>query len=464
MVTTGRGRGPARLLLAAFLAVGPGTAGVALAEAAGTVELDAVAMRQLADRAIRAGFAEDALEITDALLARDPQDATALILRAQALRLLGRHAESEAAARAAWEAAETAQGRYGAAMALAQALSLQDRRGEAQIWLRRAVEEAPTPRARARAVDDFGYVRRQNPLKLSFDASLKPSSNVNNGARDATFDYFGIPMTLTGAALALSGLEGAVGVSGSYRLHQDLRTLVQLDFAASHGFVFLSPEARAIAPDAENGDFALTALTGGATARFFTPETRATTTVAGALSHYIWGGEALSSSASLDAGLSLPLAPRTTGRLGLGIERQYTPGFGAELAELREVSLGGDWKLGSGASLSLGLQLGQTTSDDVFLESDSVEVTLGWRAARPVAGLGLSADLALGRKDYPVSGYSFDGRHDAWANLSLSARVERIDYMGFVPVVTVEAGRNRSNIGLYDSQSLGVGLSVASQF
>lgn len=458
------GRGLARLALAALAALCTLSQTPARAETVEAVALDAAAMRQLADRAIRAGFAEDALSITDALLARDPMDVTALILRARALRLLGRHAESEAAARAAWAAAETAPGRYGAAMALAQALSLQDRRTEAQLWLRRAAEVAPNPRARARAVSDFDFVRRQNPLKLSFDTSLKPSSNVNNGARDATFDYFGIPMTLTGAALALSGLEGAVGVSGSYRLHQDLRTLLQLDFAASHGFVYLSPEARAIAPDAENGDFALTALTGGATARFFDPASRVTTTVSGALSHYIWGGEALNSGAALDAGLSIPLTPRMTGRFGLGLEKQYTPGFGAEVAETRELRPGADWKLTSGAGIGLELELGRTTSEDIYLENDSAEVTLTWRAARPLAGLGLSAELALGQKDYPVSGYGFDGRHDEWANLSVSARIERIDYMGFVPVMTLEAGRNRSNIGLYDSQSLGVGFSVASQF
>ena len=144
--------------------------------------LDATAMRQLADKAIDAGFGADALRIVDALLLRDPADATALILRSQALRLLGRYDEAETSARAAYAAADSDPGRFGAAMVLAQALSLQDRRIEAQLWLRRAAQEAPNDRLRALAERDFDLVRAATPLTLSFALSLTPSSNVNNGA------------------------------------------------------------------------------------------------------------------------------------------------------------------------------------------------------------------------------------------------------------------------------------------
>ena len=99
-------------------------AGLLLAGVAGAqpVTLDAHAMRQLAYTAVKAGFAADALNFTDALLLRDPEDTTALTIRSQALRALGRTGEARAAAREAWDAASNDPGRFGAAMAMAQAL------------------------------------------------------------------------------------------------------------------------------------------------------------------------------------------------------------------------------------------------------------------------------------------------------------------------------------------------------
>jgi tetratricopeptide (TPR) repeat protein len=121
--------------------------------------IDPPTMRILAFEAVQAGFAEDALEITDALLARDPNDASALTIRSQALRALGRYPEAIEAARAAWKAADTQPARFGAAMAMAAAQSSSGRRTRAELWLRRAANVAPNERTYAIAQRDFGHVQ-----------------------------------------------------------------------------------------------------------------------------------------------------------------------------------------------------------------------------------------------------------------------------------------------------------------
>ena len=53
---------------------------------------------------------------------------------------------------------------------------------------------------------------------------------------------------------------------------------------------------------------------------------------------------------------------------------------------------------------------------------------------------------------------------DEGVGAELSLAFEKVDYMGFIPVVTLSGSRTRSNISLYDSQSLGVGFSIRSKF
>ena len=83
------------------------------------ITLNVDALRQLAFQTLQAGFAEQALTYTDVLLARDANDATALIIRAQALRALDRAHEARRVAKQAWLRSDTDKARFGAAMAMA---------------------------------------------------------------------------------------------------------------------------------------------------------------------------------------------------------------------------------------------------------------------------------------------------------------------------------------------------------
>ena len=459
---------PVRRILALGLAVLVAASSMGAAD---PMVLDARAMRQLASKAIDAGFAQDALEIVAQLLARDPADSTALILKSQALRILGQLPQAEAAARAAFAAAETDNGRYGAAMVLAQALSLQDRRIEAQLWLRRAAEEAPSAKALSIARRDFDLVRANTPLKLSFAMSMSPSSNVNNGALDPVFELpsgyicpTGCLGGATGAALALSGFEGAVGMAAQLRWHDSQTAQGLLAATVNHGFVILSEAAQSTAPTARASDFALTSLDLAVTEKRY--EARHDTIYDGSvnLGRVWYGGAALTDYAAGKVEVAAPVSETITLRTSLSHQWQFSAESGSLSARLSDGSLGLDAGLPGGDRIGAEVGFGVTTAPDVFAENERWSLQLSWQAHQPVLGMGLSALAQFETLDYPESFYAFEGRHDRAANLSVSAQLDKLDYMGFVPVISLEAGRNWSNIGLYDSETFGLGLSVTSKF
>ena len=433
--------------------------------------LDATAMRQLADKAIDAGFGADALDILDALLLRDPADATALILRSQALRLLGRYDEAESSARAGYAAADSDPGRFGAAMVLAQALSLQDRRIAAQLWLRRAAQDAPNDRLRAVAERDFELVRAATPLTLSFALSLTPSSNVNNGARDPVFELpggyicpIGCLGEATGAALALSGLQGAVGAGAQYRWHDSQSAQGVISTTLSHGFVVLSSEAKALAPSSTSADFAVTSLDFGLSESRYSAGSGAIYRLALNTGRVWYGGTPLSDYAAAELSLTLPVSESLSLNGAVSRQVQASAVSGDLSGRLSDGSFGAQLRLAAGDMIGAEFSVGNTQAPSAFSENQRQSVSLRWRAGQSIWGLGLSAVARLSALRYDTSLYSFDGRRDLGANLSLSAAVEALDYMGFVPVITLEADRNWSDNGLYDSETFGVGIGVTSKF
>lgn len=94
-------------------------------------------------------YADQALTVADALIARNPNNSSALALQAQALRVLERWPESEAAAKAAWVRRKPPHSGISRRLWYKQALSLQRHRTEAQFWLRFAVQDAPSTAAQS---------------------------------------------------------------------------------------------------------------------------------------------------------------------------------------------------------------------------------------------------------------------------------------------------------------------------
>ncbi len=252
-----------RSLAALLIAALPVWAGPSHAQ--GT-QLTAGEMRITAADMLDRGRAEVALELTDALLERDPGDVQALLIRSRALRDLGDFDGAKAAARAVLQRAEEDQAlRYAASLAMAQALSSEGRRTAAQLWLRRAAHNAPNDFARARAEADFRYVRSRNRWSTQLRFSVTPNSNVNNGSVHDSAQLYGLPfeLALPGATQALSGLELTFGATTRYRLAETRTQASDLILSGWRRTYILSDSAKQKAPGAEGSDFATTTLSAG---------------------------------------------------------------------------------------------------------------------------------------------------------------------------------------------------------
>ncbi|MGL5009971.1 MAG: hypothetical protein ACRC6I_08815, partial [Paracoccaceae bacterium] len=322
----------------------------AVSAAAQPVVLDARAMRQLAFEAARAGFAEDALEITDALLLRDPNDSSALTIRSQALRDLGDYPAAVAAARAAWANAATPPARFGAAMAMAAAQSSSGNRTSAELWLRRAANNAPNERAYAIARRDFGYVQSRNPWRFVLDLTVAPSSNVNNGSRQDQLSLPGLPIffEIPPESQALSGVELGFGIDATYRFSPTgPNRQTALNFGANVQAVTLSAEAKADAPDARASDFTLTTLEAGIThRRGLDAEARTVLSLTGTYGHNWYGGDDLSDYLQLGAEVSHQLQSGAVLRFGLAADRVSRIDRPLQSSDRIELSAGVQFALG----------------------------------------------------------------------------------------------------------------------
>ncbi len=444
-------------------------AGLMLATAALSepLMLDVHAMRQLAYTTLKAGYAQDALGYTDALLQRDPDDSTALTIRSEALRALGRVDEAQRAARLAWTSATTNPGRFGASMAMAQALSTDGRRTAAQWWLRRATQNAPNARAEAIARRDFGYVKSRNPWNIQINATVAPSSNVNNGSQQDSLTLAGLPFEfeIPEGSQALSGFEAGLGVRATYRFAAsgpDRQT--RAVFGVLGHTVSLSSEARRRAPDLNGWDFAYTAVEAGLSHRRALDGAGITSlSFAGTAGHNWYGGEVLSDYLQVQIGLDHKPDDRSAVNFGISADRVLRVDSPVQSSDRVEVALGYE-RLVAGDRFSVGVTAARAVSDSGEVGNEAVGLTLSWDKSEPVAGVSLSAGLGVEARDFAGSRYVVGGREDVKLTASLSMSFDQVDYMGFSPVLNLRATRNRSNAALYDTQDVGVTLGIKSSF
>lgn len=454
---------------------------VACLAAAGAVSAQGLTpgqMRALGFDLLAAGDAPRALAVADALIVRDAADSAAQILRARALRDMGRDDDARAAAQQAWTHAADGDGseRFGAALAMAQALASAGRRTEAQFWLRRAAQVAPSPQARAVALRDFRYVRGRNPLRLTFSFGIAPSSNVNNGSRHSEIEGFGGSGTLSPDAQALSGWAAQLGLSARVRLAEDARGATHLRFAATRREVRLSAQSKA---DIEAWRLAQLAKPPEARAMPRTNFNFAAIEAglqhqrkfgAGAVSfgltlgHNWFGGESLTDYLKVDLGVERQLGNTRAVFAGVSAERQWRADTPARDATLISVNGGLVQRLASGDRLVFGLGTRRVNSRSPDVRHTAVQARLGWQKAEPMAGVRLEASVSAERRVYDPSFLAPTGRRDLRLDAEVSLTFERMDYMGFAPVLDLRASRFGSNVKRHDGRDLGLTLGFKSVF
>jgi len=284
-----------RALCAAFV-----TTVLNLSSAAAEVVLTPDQLTKAAVVALESGDAARALAYADALVGRNSEDFTAQLVRARALRDLGRNRDARNAAWDAVNAAEAQDEKYAGAMVMAQVQSSSGRKTLAQYWLRRAVELAPNQALETRAIRDFKYLRTTNPWSTRVTFSVTPDSNINDGsARETSFlNYeltellFGeqVEYQLTGAALALPGIEYTLGLDTRYRVHQTGTSAHDLFLKGDLRHYTLTEEGRRTAPGVSGDDFAFASVFAGYGYRWLNLKGRGETALRVDAGHSWYGG------------------------------------------------------------------------------------------------------------------------------------------------------------------------------
>ncbi len=458
-------RGLSALALLAMLA-GPAPGGDT------GVRLTPAQMRTAALLALRQGDAPRALRYSDALLARDPADRSALMVQSRAARDLGRFDQARRAARAAWTLAEDDAQKYSSSLLMAQALSSEGHRTRAQWWLRRAVQHAPTEAAERKAIGDFRYVRARNPWAAQLSFSITPDTNINNGssARFSFLDYklseifFGRPVEyeLVDTARALSGVEYALGVTTRYRFIETASRAHDLTFTANLRTYTLSSKARSIAPTAKGSDFAFYTYSLGYSHRGLNFDRRGEYRLGVDAGQSWYGGAAYARFARLSAGQSYRLASGDKINLRLAGERQI--GIATSDNDTLRADISYTTRIFGGATLWTNATLAASQSPSAANEFREIGLRAELTLAKPVAGVTVQMGLWARNRDYDISPHSRDGRQDDRVQADLTLIFDQFDYYGFNPTMQLSASHTDSNISLYDANRVGLNFGIRSAF
>lgn len=443
---------PLAFALGAWLAMAP-------APSVAQTALSPDAARDAAAGFLMTGRVDEAQDILDLLLARDPNDAKTLILSAHALRVTAQFQAAQQAAEQAWNAAETDQDRYDAAIAMAQALSSDNQKARAQIWLRRASHIAPSDMARDRAARDFQYVRSKTPFSANLSFGLSPSNNVNGAPRDNSFTVGDLVFVNT-AAVPLSGVTINTGAHFRYNFAMDERRKDYVALGLAQSQVVFTEDTLPAGVDAS--DFKQQTLTATLGRDFSTETSR--NSVALSTERLWYGGAHLYDELRLNYSQFRPLTDTTalqwsgrlayTDRKDLARRSGVTGHAAATWINARQ----------SGATLSFGGGLKRVLTDSASLTHTRANLGVGYTLARPVLGAQARVDFdAAFRWDDDLF-YGAVARNDTSLTLSTSFLFKDFDIYGFAPKVSFNANRTHSNVTLFDAQTLGVSFGVQSLF
>ncbi len=432
-----------------------------------TVDIPKEQARNLAAKQMLAGNNEAALGIAKALIASDRSDAQAHLVAAQSLRAMDDYRAAKSHASLAFEAATTAQMRYVSAMVMAQSLSANGQKSASQLWLRRAAEVAPDEQTRLRAIRDFRYVRDTNPWQYALSFGARPSSNINNGARDTRF-YWGGLVFVNPEAAPLSGIEFEAGAKAFYRPNKQNRERLAFGINFETRQYVLSEDAKNTNPNARASDFAYTLLEG----------------------HMIqtWRGErqpnkmqrisrfGLTAGANSYGGEHLSNYIRAWGSNRIGLtERSYFTALGSfertwrKDASIRDsdlLELGGTYgyHFKRGGQINLFTRLGDKRSDSNAIAHDNLRVGVVYSSDKRIAG-----GLPILSLEYEGRWYDYprelpDPRRDNKYSAALTLVMDKWDFYGFAPEFKLNYSRNHSNVSQYETLEYGLDFGIRSVF
>ena len=446
-----------------FLAIIAPSFATAQAAAPANQQLSVPQARALAHQAALRGDLPLADALSSALLAQNPDDPQALLVRAIIARGVGQLDDAHDAAARAYRNSDIPALSFDAAMLAA---DIQARRGKftsAQIWLRRADQVAPDAPRQQIVAQAYQHVVRRNPLQMQLRFTARPSNNVNNGAETIVIDIGGLPFVLDPSGQQLGGFEASTGASISYRLSgsETQRTEALGEFYFRK--IWLNSSAKANAPGAEGSDFDYGVLIGGLRhSRLIWPEI-GVSRITGLVGHSWYGGDELARWGELQLGqtveqgagrrLNFGMVLRTEKRLDDDINSAYSLALTAEM--LRPADGGGRYSVGGAFK--------NVWSDSATIDHFSTTLFAS-RAFDRIGTIRPSVRASVEQRIYHKFATAPGGREDLSLSLGVDVVWPEISYYGFQPRLSLQARRTHSNVDIYDRNEYSIGLTAVSRF
>lgn len=410
-----------------------------------------------------------AYRVAEELLKAQPDDLPALMLLAASAPHIDKAKDGRLAGRKAYLKAQTPNQKLNAATYAAVAAAKEKRPLLTQLWLRRAYQQSQTEAQRANIAKQYRKYARTSPVRLSFSATVSPSSNLNGGAESRFLVIDGVfPVgVLSGSAQALSGTRATVSGRLSYTLSESPTHKTALTLSGSFSRVRLSNDAKAQAPDIDNSDLADTQVSARLVHQIASRGRPIPDTYTLALGQTWFGGETYYTYGTLGLGRQMRLGDQTL--LSLGAEYTHQS-FETRLADkgITTLRFGVAHRLKRGDVLQLGLSLNEGNSDDRNSNYQSFYATLGYQLGKPVGPATLAASIGYGETTYDDYRLGFisvpGGRKDEITRVKLDVTFKDVSYLGFVPQMNISHIRTQSNVSRFERKTTGVGLSFVSAF
>ncbi|MCA1775187.1 MAG: hypothetical protein LC676_06150 [Loktanella sp.] len=470
---------------AAFLAA---TAGPAMAQ-----ELSPAQVRGAAEQLLRDGQVEDAAALADALLLRNPEDVTALAIRAQTLLAMDDPAGAYTLAARAYAGSADDRSRFIAARLAAQAQAEQRHDLRAQFWLRRARQFAPTEETRAAVARDYRFLRDRNPVSLSLSFGVTPTSNINNGSVNQTLNLFGLPFEfeLDRAGQPIAGLQVSGGASFSYRLREDAESQTTALAQISGRTYVIAPadrselederdasiavcedrdsaESRADCIDGvksvpQGSDFSDASLRFGLIHRQIFADGMRPTVFRYSLGRSFYGGDPYTDFADASVSQSWLVSPRNL--LELSVAGQNRLGLAGQ-DDVISYRVSGSWAhvLDGGDVLRFSLGMRENKSDALDSDYSARQVGVSYDLSEEWNGIKFGFGLDYEEREHAATIYQPGERRDETVSGRVNMQFTQVEYYGFQPVVTLEGTRSTSNVDLFDRDYLQLGFDLRSSF
>lgn len=426
---------------------------------------------------LRAGNAPLAVQIADALLVRNPNDANALLLRTDAALVMGAYEDAVAFGKRAYYAATSRANKLQAARLTALGLTRLERYTRAQIWLRTASDYADTQAAWNVLTRDYRQVQSVNPLSVSLRFGITPNNNVNNGSSGSSFAFgqflanqglnfpTDIFVDIEGDTKQLSGYQFSLGSDLQYRLSKSETASNFITASFDFSTYTLSKAAKAIAPDANGRDYENGTLKIGFARQQLFDGQSDPMLLRFEMGQTWFDQKPYTRFTEASFSQSYRIDPRNSFTVSGYIKDQNILSSDVDTRTVG-VRLGWAHLFENKDRLQVSIHGSKSQSDRIDSTADVQELSVGYQWNKPFAGMKFGAGLSLGQSYQPQSVYAAEKGPRSAVTYGVNASVQftEIEYYGFQPVVTIRGSVTESTEDLFDRENLSVGFDLRSSF